>query len=324
MDLKIDLSSFSHKNEVLSEQEIYDVLIIGGGPTALNAALYAARKMLKVAVITDDIGGQIVQSASIENWIGDADIKSDLLINRFYEHVQKYNVPFKKNTKVVEIKTDAPIKTLICNDKTSYKSKALIIATGKFPRLLGVPGEKEFVGKGVAYCTTCDGPLFADKKIVVVGGGDSGVEAAIDMLSYAKEVTVVQNLSELTASAVLSKKLLSNSKVNVVCDSVCVRVEGSKAVEKLVIRNTKTNQEEHLITDGIFVEIGLLPASGFVPDILKNKIGEIEIEADCSTKIPGVFAAGDVTIVPFKQVVIAAGEGAKAALSAYNYVITQP
>ena len=322
MDLNINLASFSSSEKSVSENEIYDVLIIGGGPAALNAVLYTARKKLNVAVVTDDIGGQIATSSSIENWIGDVDIASSELVNRFYAHVQKFKVPMKKNTKVTSIAHEDIVKKVVCTDGKTYQAKAIIVATGKSPRPLGVPGELEFIGKGVAYCTTCDGPVFVNKKVVVVGGGNSGVEAAIDMLSYASEVVIVQNLSELTADPVLMDKVLNDDRVSVVYDSVCVRVEGKDGVERLIVKNTKTDKEETINTDGIFVEIGLIPASNFVSDMIKNKTGEIEINIDCSTKIAGIFAAGDVTTVPFKQVVIAAGEGAKAALAVYNYVIT--
>ncbi|MGL4677357.1 MAG: FAD-dependent oxidoreductase [Brevinema sp.] len=323
MDLKIDLSSFSCTINILSETEVYDLLIIGGGPAAMNAALYASRKKINLGLITDEIGGQIVKSASIENWLGDLDIKSSVLANRFYNHVDKFAFPMKKNTKVASTELEGVIKKIICNDGTVYQAKTVIIATGKSPRTLGIPGELDYLGRGVAYCTTCDGPLFVDKKVVVVGGGNSGVEASIDMLSYAKEVTVVQNLSMFTGDAVLVEKMLSNSRVNVVYNSVCVRIEGGANVERLIIKDTQTNKESTIEADGIFVEIGLLPTSGFVSDRIKNKIGEIIINMDCSTDIPGVYAAGDVTIVPFKQVVIAAGEGAKAALAVSNYLITE-
>ena len=323
MDLKLNLSLFSSVKVNLEENEIYDALIIGGGPAAMNALLYCGRKRLKVGMITQDIGGQIIKSSSIENWLGDADIRSSVLVNRFYDHVQKFELPIKLETQVKAIETEGKIKKVSCNNGMSFQAKSIIIATGKSPRLLGIPGEEQFTGKGVAYCTTCDGPAFIDKKVIVVGGGNSGVEAAIDMLSYAKEVVIVQNLSELTADSVLAEKVLHDSRVHVIYDSVCVRIEGNDGVEKLVVLNTVQNQESAIKTDAVFVEIGLIPTSGFVPDSIKNKGGEIIIKNDCSTAISGIFAAGDVTDVPFKQVVIAAGEGAKAALATYNYIITQ-
>lgn len=323
MDLKIDLSSFTHSETELSESTVYDVLIIGGGPAALNAALYAARKKLNVGLITEDIGGQITQSSSIENWLGDLDTKSNTLVNRFYHHVEHFNIHIVKNTRVLSSELESSIKKIICNNKKIYQAKAIIIATGKSPRPLNVPGEQEFIGRGLAYCTTCDGPVFEDKHVVVVGGGNSGVEGAIDLLSYAKHVTIIQNLSELTADAILTDKVLTHSRINTIYDAIVVRVEGKDTLERIVLKNTKTNEEFSLETDGVFVEIGLLPASNFVSDLIKDTNGEIRIEADCSTQIAGVFAAGDVTTVPYKQVVIAAGEGAKAALSAFNYLITQ-
>lgn len=323
MDLTLDLSAFSSCETELLESTIYDVLIIGGGPAALNAALYTARKKMNVGIITVDFGGQITQSSSIENWLGDLDTKSNTLVNRFYHHIESFKIPVAKNTRVTSTELEGKIKKVVCNNNKTYQAKSIIIATGKSSRPLNVPGEQEFVGRGVAYCTTCDGPVFTDKKVVVVGGGNSGVEGAIDLISYAKHVTIIQNLSELTADAVLTEKALGNSRVDAIYDSVVVRIEGTNNVERIVLKNTNTNEEFAVETDGIFVEIGLLPASDFAPDSIKEANGEIKISADCSTSIAGVFAAGDVTTVPYKQVVIAAGEGAKAALSAFNYIITQ-
>lgn len=324
MDLNLDLSSFGQSNDTsVSESTVYDVLILGGGPAALNAALYAARKKMSVAIVTEDIGGQILQSASIENWIGDVELKSNSLINRFYHHVEQFDISITKNTKVVSMELEGSIKKATCTNDKTYQAKSVIVATGKSPRPLNVPGEQEFVGRGVAYCTTCDGPVFANKKVAVIGGGNSGVEGAIDLASYAKQVTIVQNLSELTADAVLQDVVKDNAVIDAVYDSVVVRIEGTDSVEKLVLKNTKTDEEYTLEVDGVFVEIGLLPASSFVSDKIKENNGEIIIDNKCATEIPGVFAAGDVTTVPYKQVVIAAGEGAKAALSAFNYVVTQ-
>ncbi|MGL5955780.1 MAG: NAD(P)/FAD-dependent oxidoreductase [Brevinema sp.] len=323
MDLKIDLSSFSCTINMLSNTEVYDLLIIGGGPAAMNAALYASRKKLNLGLITEEVGGQITKSASIENWLGDLDIKSSVLANRFYSHIEKFAFPMKKNTRVVSTELEGVIKKVTCEDGAVYQTKTLIVATGKSPRTLGIPGEAEYVGRGVAYCTTCDGPIFVDKKVVIVGGGNSGIEATLDMLSYAKEVTIVQNLSQLTADPILVEKVLSNSRVNVIYNSECVRIEGGANVERLIVKDTQSNKESSIETDGVFVEIGLLPASAFISDKIKNNIGEILINMDCSTDIPGVFAAGDVTTVPFKQVVIAAGEGAKAALAVSSYLMTE-
>ena len=323
MEFNINLASFLTSEQTVSENEIYDVIIIGGGPAALNSVLYTARKKLKIAVLTEDIGGQMVNNASIENWVGGIDIPSATLIDSFYAHVQKFDVPIKKNTKVTSIDYEGTLKKVICSDGSIYQATAIIIATGKSPTPpLGIVGEKEFGGRGVAYCTTCDGPVFLKKKVVIVGGGNSGVQAAIDILRYASKVTIVQPFSELAADSSLMKKIVNDSRVTFINDSECVRIEGTKTVEKLIIKNTKTNKEKEIKTDGIFVEIGLIPSSNFVPDMIKNNIGEIEINIDCSTKIPGIFAAGDVTTVPFKRVVIAAAEGAKAALAVYNYVVT--
>lgn len=324
MDFKLDLSSFGAPTPTLDPSHTYDCIIIGGGPAALNALLYTKRKQMDTALITGDIGGQIVQSSTIENWLGTPEIASSDLVNSFFSHVDSFGAPVKKETFVQSMALQGTVKKIICSDGNSYSAKTVIIATGKNPRKLGVPGEESLTGRGVAYCTTCDGPAFKGKHVVVVGGGNSGVEASLDILSYASKLTVVQNLEDLTADGVLSDKLKSNPAVEIFYNSVCVEVVGKGSVEGLKIKSTTNNLEHIIVCDGVFIEIGLIPASSFAPPEIKNFTGEIVIDAACATKIPGVFAAGDVTTVPYKQVVIAAGEGAKAALSSHAYLINLP
>lgn len=324
MDFKLDLSSFGTPTPTLDPSHTYDCIIIGGGPAALSALLYTKRKQMDTALITGDIGGQIVQSSTIENWLGTPEIASSSLVNNFFSHVDTFGAPIKKETFVLSMVLKGAVKKIICSDGNTYSAQTVIIATGKSPRKLGIPGEESLTGRGVAYCTTCDGPAFKGKHVVVVGGGNSGVEASLDILSYASKLTVVQNLEDLTADGVLSDKLKSNPTVEIFYNSVCVEVVGKGSVEGLKIKSTTNNLEHTIDCDGVFIEIGLIPASSFAPAEIKNPSGEIEVDAACATKIPGVFAAGDVTTVPYKQVVIAAGEGAKAALSAHGYLMSLP
>lgn len=323
MDLNLNLSSFKVSKNMLDPQVVYDVIIIGGGPAGLNAALYALRKKMFTAIITEDIGGQIAQSTSIENWLGTKHQKSDVLVNNFYEHVLEYHPVIAKNIKVVSMDINDEIKKVSCSDGNIYQAQSIIIASGKSPRKLNVPKEAELTGKGVAYCTTCDGPAFAGKKVAIVGGGNSGVEAALDMLGYANEVVIIQDIDRLSADPVLVDRVIADPRISVEYQAEVLGFEGDLVLSGIKILD-KVSQEEKIIpVDGVFIEIGLVPSSGFVPESLKNPQGEIIIDAFCATNVSGVFACGDVSIVPFKQVVIAAGEGAKAALSAFSYVLNK-
>ncbi|MGL4389226.1 MAG: NAD(P)/FAD-dependent oxidoreductase [Brevinema sp.] len=320
MELKIDLTSFSGQEHCLNQEHVYDVIIVGGGPAALNASLYCARKNLDTGIITSKIGGQISESASIENWLGIPFIESNSLVNQFFKHVQEYRIFINQNSEVDRLDLDQTIKKLYSKDRV-YQAKSIIIATGSRHRLLGIPGEKEFIGRGVAFCTTCDAPVFQNKKVVVVGGGNSAVVSAIDMAGYASEVILVHRKDKLSADPILTDKLFSNSKISVLYNTVCKKIKGSDHVEFVSLFDLKTNQITDIQMDGFFVEIGFIPASNFVPNILKNERNEIIINKCCETSLSGVFAAGDVTDVPFKQVIIAAGEGAKAALTVTQYIM---
>lgn len=320
MELKLNLSTFSTHNDQILEDHIYDVVIIGGGPAALNAALYCARKDLDAVLVADEIGGQIIKSVSIDNWLGVSSIESSTLINKFFEHIKEYHVKIYPNYHVNSVELDGLIKKIHTQSK-AFSAKSIIVATGNQPRCLGILGEQEFIGRGVAYCTTCDGPAFKNKKVVVVGGGNSGVEAAIDMLSYATEIVIVQNSDQLTADQILVQKILSESKISIIYNTICEKIEGTDSVEKLTVKNMITQEKTIIHTDGIFVEIGSVPASKFLPDSMKNENGEVIVNNRSETVIEGVFAAGDVTDTPFKQVAIAVGEGAKSALAAFQYLI---
>ena len=302
---------------------LYDVIIIGAGPAGLCAAVYAARKLLKTLIISKDIGGQVAWTYDIENYLGFSQIDTADLIGKFDEHVEKYGVEKMVGQDVNALKLTGKIKEVITGEGETYFGKTIIIATGKRPRSLNVPGEKELIGRGVSYCSTCDAPLFAGADVAVIGGGNSALEAVVDLAKVADKVYMV-SLTPVTGDTVLYNKVRGYSIVEILTGYDTTRVIGSSVVEGIEIKSVETDKIKRLNVEGIIIEIGLFPNSDLVIDTLKtNRIGEILIDNKCSTNLSGVFACGDVTNVPFKQVVIAAGEGAKAALAAYDYIINQ-
>lgn len=314
--------SVSNKNNSYSD-ETYDVTIIGGGPAGVSAAIYTARKGLNVLVIADRIGGQVKDTMDIENMISVPHTTGPILSNSMEEHLGKYNVKIRKNLKVNSIADGKEFKSVELNTDEIIKTKTIIIATGAKWRELGVPGEKENIGNGVAYCPHCDGPFFKGKDVVVVGGGNSGIEAALDLSGIVKSVTVLEYMSDLKADKVLIDRVKSTPNISVMTEiqSKEISTENGK-VNGLKYINRKNNLEEFLKTDGIFIQIGLIPNSSFAKGVLElTKFGEILIDDRCRTNIPGIFACGDVTTVPFKQIIISMGEGAKAALSAFEYIL---
>ena len=302
---------------------LYDVVIIGGGPAGLSAAIYAARKILKTLVISKDIGGQVAWTYDVDNYLGFSQVDTADLIAKFEEHVEKYSADKLIGVGVNAVELTGKIKKITTSDGKSYLARTAIIATGKRPRPLNVPGEKELVGMGVTYCSTCDAPLFADLDVAVAGGGNSALEAVIDLMKVAKNVYMV-SLTPLTGDQILQDKVMGSHRVEVFTEYKILRIVGDSAVEGIEIESLKTGEVKRLDVQGVMVEIGLLPNSEIVIDTLEtNSIGEIVVDSRCRTGISGVFACGDVTDVPFKQVIVAAGEGAKAALSAYDYIINQ-
>lgn len=325
----VDIEATGELNQKLglAQQEpvssLYDVVIIGGGPAGLSAAIYAARKILKTLVISKDIGGQVAWTYDVDNYLGFSQVDTADLIAKFEEHVEKYTVDKSIGVGVNSIELTGKIKRITTSDGKSYLARTVIIGTGKRPRPLNVPGEKELVGMGVTYCSTCDAPLFADLDVAVAGGGNSALEAVIDLMKVAKNVYMV-SLTPLTGDQILQDKVTGSPKVEVFTEYKILRIVGESAVERIEIESLKTGEVKRLDVQGIIIEIGLLPNSEMVIDTLEtNSIGEIVVDSRCRTGISGVFACGDVTDVPFKQVIVAAGEGAKAALSAYDYIINQ-
>lgn len=326
MDINLNLEEFDISNNKntkdLNENNVYDLLIIGGGPSAMTAAVYAMRKGLDAGIIAYRFGGQILETEAIENYMGFMYIKGEELVNKFKGQIDQFSIGYKVGFEVVKAELKKDIKEVYISDGTKYKAKTIIIATGSKWRKLNIPGEVKFSGQGIAYCTTCDAPFYKNKKVVVIGGGNSGIEAAIDLANIAKEVTLVEYLPKLNGDKILINKLNNFSNVKIMTNHQLLEAIGNEKLEKAKFKNRETNEIFDIEIDGIFVEIGLVPNSQMFKNELKlNSKNEIYIDSACKTNLVGVFAAGDVTSVPYNQVIIAAGEGAKAALSAYNYLI---
>jgi len=296
-----------------------DLIIIGAGPAGITAAIYAARKNMNILIITKDIGGQAIWSGDIENYIGYQFITGPELAIKFQEHMARYNIETRENEEVINIEKKGKLITVISN-KGTYQAKTIIVASGKRSKELSVPGEKEFKNKGLTYCATCDGPLFAGKEVAVVGGGNSSLDAVIQLMNIAKKVYVININPALEGDAIMQEKILNNDKAVIFNNSQVEAVLGEKMVNGLKIK--REGRQETLAVEGVFVEIGLIPNSEFAKVLDRNELGEIKINCHNQTNISGFFAAGDVTDVPEKQIVIACGEGAKACLSAFKYLIT--
>ncbi|MFC1674908.1 FAD-dependent oxidoreductase [Candidatus Omnitrophota bacterium] len=296
---------------------MYDLIIIGAGPAGITAAVYAARKKMKILVITGDIGGQAAWSGDIENYTGYQFVSGPELAKKFEEHMRKYNIEVKEGEEVIGLKREGDAVSVKTN-KGAYEARTTIIASGKRSRELNVPGEKEFKNKGLTYCATCDGPIFAGKDVAVIGGGNSALDAALQLMNIAKKVYIINNTAALGGDAIMREKVQESKIVTVFNQAQVTAVTGDKMVTS--IRINRQGKEEALSVQGVFVEIGLMPNSEFVKDPERNQVGEIKVNSRNETSIPAVFAAGDVTDVPEKQIVIAAGEGSKAALSAFRYL----
>jgi len=300
--------------------KIYELIIIGAGPAGVTAAVYAARKRMDYTVLTVDIGGQAALSSDIENYTGYQFITGVELTAKFEEHIKKYGIDVRENEAVEEFERENNI-IRVRTAKGTYTAKAAIIASGKRSRELGAPGEKEFKNKGVTYCVTCDGPLFAGKEVAIVGGGNSALDAALQLTKIAKSIHMINITPELGGDTVMRKKVTESGNVTIMNNSQVTAVLGDAFVSGIKVKDS--SGEKEIPVQGIFVEIGLIPNSDFIKGIEKNKQGEIKVNCHNETSIPGVFAAGDVTDVPEKQIIIAAGEGAKAALTVFRYLAKQ-
>jgi len=322
-DFSLDTSLLEKAKEPEPEV-IYDLLILGGGPAAMSAAVYAARKMMNLAIITKDFGGQVRETSEIENWLGFQSINAKDLADSFEEHVKGFDIPVSLGTSITEVKRGADAFNVLTDDSKIYSSRTLIIATGKRHRPLNVPGENELLGRGVAYCATCDAPFFKGKKVVVAGGGNSAFTTAVDLLKVGADVTLVNFIKGWQADESLQERMKQTDKVKLLDYHQVVRIEGKDGVTDVVVKNRENEKEEKIDANGVFIEIGLLPNNEPIKNLVElNEHGEVIVDCSCKTSVEGLFAAGDVTTVPHKQIVISAGEGAKAALSAYDYLINK-
>jgi len=322
---KLDTGSSARDAEKLKAKDSFDVLVVGGGPAGAAAAIYAARKGIRTGVAAERFGGQVLDTMAIENFISVKETEGPKLARALEEHVREYDVDImnlQRASQLIPAGEDGLHRVQFENGG-ELKAKTLILATGARWREMNVPGEQEYRGRGVAYCPHCDGPLFKGKRVAVIGGGNSGVEAAIDLAGIVAHVTLLEFGEELRADAVLQRKLNSLPNVRVLKMAQTIEVKGDGQKVTGLVYKDRTNDEVHEVElEGIFVQIGLLPNSEWLKGTLElSRFGEIIVDAKGQTSIPGVFAAGDVTTVPYKQIVIAVGEGAKASLSAFDHLI---
>jgi alkyl hydroperoxide reductase subunit F len=302
---------------------IYDVIVIGAGPAGLSAAIYAKRKNLSTLMIASDIGGQLGTTYEVANYPGIRMITGPQLVAQFNDHADEYDIEKLIGEKVVELSLDGRCKIVRTASGREIRGKTLIIASGAQKRKLNIPGEKALAGRGVVYCSTCDGPLFRDMSIAIVGGGNSGLEAAIEMSGVASRVYLV-SAGELTGDAILQDKVTSDSRIEVLVHHQPAAIHGEDRVTGLTVENLDSGSSRELEVEGVFIEIGLSPNTDFALDLLDaNQRGEIQVNAKGHTGSKGIFAAGDVTDDQSKQIVIAAGSGASAALGAFEYLVSQ-
>ncbi|MFW5838532.1 MAG: NAD(P)/FAD-dependent oxidoreductase [Bacillota bacterium] len=309
------------KNDLFDTVDKWDMLIIGGGPAGINAALYAKRKGLEVGIIADDVGGQLHNTTAIDNYLGFTLVKGEELANSFIDHVNALDIPILKKSRVSVLTHLHPDFQLTLSDGRVLISKTVLLATGGSSRKLNIPGEKEFSNKGVTYCATCDAPFFKDKHVIVSGGGNSAAEGVLDLVPFARKITVVHR-SQWRADDIILDKLNAVEKLTVHLETEIKEVVGEDFMTGVKVFDKNTKEERVIEADGLLIEIGTIPNSTLVSDLVDtNEQGEIIVSRNQQTSLPGLYAAGDVTTEPNKQIIIAAGEGAKAALSANHYLI---
>ena len=324
---KLDTGAEARTAEKLSEKAPFDVLIVGGGPAGAAASIYAARKGFRTGIAAERFGGQVLDTLGIENFISVKYTEGPKLARELEAHVAENGVDvmnLAQAEKLIAAGRAGELHEIVLKNGASLKARALVIATGARWRNLGVPGEFEYRNRGVAYCPHCDGPLFKGKRVAVIGGGNSGVEAAIDLANIVGHVTLIEFADSLCADQVLQDKLRSMPNVDIHVSAQTTEITGDgERVSGLIYKNRATGEEHRVELEGVFVQIGLVPNTEWLKDsgLALSNFGEIEIDAKAATNLPGVFAAGDVTTVPYKQIVIAMGEGSKAALSAFDYII---
>jgi alkyl hydroperoxide reductase subunit F len=319
---KLDTGASARAAAELSKKDVFDVLIVGGGPAGAAAAIYTARKGIRTGVIADRFGGQVLDTLSIENFISVKETDGQKFAVALEQHVKEYDVDIMNTQRASKI-VPGKIKEVHTESGAVLKAKSVIISTGARWREINVPGEKEYRNHGVAYCPHCDGPLFKGKRVAVIGGGNSGVEAAIDLAGIVEHVTLIEFGADLRADAVLQRKLATLRNVKVIKSAQTNEIHGDgKKVNGLSYTDRESGQSHRVDLEGVFVQIGLVPNTEWLKGTIDlSKHGEIEVDAKGQTSETGIFAAGDVTTVPYKQIVIAVGEGAKAALGSFDYLI---
>jgi len=299
--------------------KIYDLIILGAGPAGITASVYAARKKMDFLVLSLDIGGQTAWSGDIENYTGYQFITGPELTLKFEEHMKAFSAPLNMPEAARDIQKEKDLVKVI-TDKNEYISKTIIIATGKRPRMLDVPGEKEFKNKGVTYCATCDAPIFKGKKVAVIGGGNSALDATLQLMKISPKVYLINIAQSLTGDPIMIESVKKSANVEIFNSSKVKEITGDKFVNRIAIE--KEGKIQAYDVEGIFIEVGLIPNSEFDKITKHNEYGEIIVDCHNATSVDGIFAAGDVTTVPEKQIVIACGEGSKATLSAFRYLST--
>lgn len=320
---KLDTNAGARKADELNQREPYDVLIVGGGPAGAAAAVYAARKGIRTGVVAERFGGQVLDTMAIENYISVLETEGPKFATALEQHVKTYDVDIMNLQRADKLVPGKQYTEVQLANGAVLKGKSVILATGARWREINVPGEREYRNNGVAYCPHCDGPLFKGKRVAVIGGGNSGVEAAIDLAGVVGHVTLIEFGDSLRADAVLQRKLRSLANVTIITSGQTTEITGDgKKVNGLVYTDRTSGESKTIELEGVFIQIGLVPNTEWLKGSLNlSRFGEIEVDARGETSVPGVFAAGDCTTVPYKQIIISAGDGAKAALSAFDYLI---
>jgi len=324
---------------------MYDLIIIGGGPAGITAGIYAARKKIKTLLLTKEWGGQIINTSDIQNWPSEKSISGIDLVNKMVEHLKMFDLETKESREVIDLEKRGE-NFIVRDDKNQeYEAKTVIIATGKIPRILNIPGEKKFKGKGVSFCSTCDAPTFKDKEVAVIGGGNAGFDTALDLTKYAKKIYILEFLEKMQGDPATKEKLKKTNKVEFFTNIAVKEIKGNKLaphqakgsgaglasyrakgfsagfVNGLIYENRDMGKDKELKVQGVFIAIGMKAKAGFAEGLVEfDKIGEIKIDKENNTKTKGLFAAGDITDVKYEQIVIACGEGSKAALVVYDYL----
>lgn len=306
--------------------ELLDLIIIGGSAAGVTAAIYAKRRGLNFKLISKDIGGEVATSGEIENWLGINKITGFDLAQSFLEQLKYNKVVYELETEALDIKKEDKIfKVIVKKGEKIYEelARSLIIASGSRPRLLKIPGEDKFFKRGVSYCTVCDGPIFKGKKVAIIGGGNSALEAGLMMSELSPLVYVINKNPQFKGDEVLIRNLQSKSNITIIYNALSSEILGDKKVEALRYKDLITGAEKQIEVEGIFVHIGMIPNSEFAQMVEKNEAGEIKVDRFCATSVPGIFAAGDVIDFPYRQISIASGQGAVAALSCVSYLNKQ-